>query len=253
MSAIGTRETWQRHRRDLRMPDGALFKKGEWMHGGQDLSCAPTVFLVEQPPDYSVPTHFHRQNEFQVVVQGAGSMGRHPIHPVTVHYAGAYTGYGPLASGPEGLFYFTLRPAFDAGPLYADRNRDQLLRGPKRQLHSAPYAPLAPDALARISVPETVEIIPEQADGIVCRRYLMPAGAEVRMPSPEGAGGQFVMVIAGSVLHGDVGLSRWETLHVAPDEPAVTIRAGGQGAEVLLMQLAPTEPVYRAARAASAA
>lgn len=250
MTSMGTRATWQRHRRDILLPGGALFKKGEWMHGGQDPTRAPTVFLVEQPPDYSVPTHFHRQNEFQVVVQGAGSMGRHPIRPVTVHYAGAYTGYGPLASGPEGLFYFTLRPAFDAGPLYVDGNRDQLLRGPKRQLHSTPYAPLTPDALARIAVPEAFDLIPEQADGIFCRRFLIPAGDEVRMPSPEGGGGQFVMVITGSVRHGDAELTRWETLHVAPEAPAMTVRAGAQGAEVLLMQLAPTAPEYRAVRAA---
>jgi hypothetical protein len=249
MSSMGTRATWQRHRRDILLPGGAVFKKGEWMHGGQDAERAPTVFLVEQPPDYSVPPHFHRQNEFQVVVQGAGSMGRHPIRPITVHYAGAYTGYGPRASGADGLFYFPLRPAFDAGPLYVDGNRDQLLRGPKRQLHSTPYAPLAPDGLAQILGLETFELIPEQADGIFCRRYLIPAGAEARTPSPADGGGQFVMVITGSIRLDDTELTRWETLHVAPEEPSIAIRAGAQGAEVLLMQLAPTAPEYRAARA----
>jgi hypothetical protein len=34
---------------------------------------------------------------------------------VVVHYAGAFTGYGPLIAGPQGITYFTLRPVCESG------------------------------------------------------------------------------------------------------------------------------------------
>ena len=80
------------------------------MDSGDDPTLSPTVALIEQPAGFEFMPHFHRQNQFQVFVGGSGSLGRHALAPVVVHYAGAYTGYGPLLAGPEGIQYFTLRP-----------------------------------------------------------------------------------------------------------------------------------------------
>lgn len=98
------------------MSTAVPFHKGEWMESGQDPRLSPTVFLVEQPANTTLKTHFHGENQFQVFVRGSGSIGRETISPMTVHYAGAYTGYGPLLSGPEGLFYFTIRAVFRPAP-----------------------------------------------------------------------------------------------------------------------------------------
>src|SRR5678816_3651970 len=97
--------------------DGDTYIKSEWMAnvtgGSGDAELSPTVFLVEQAPNVSLRTHFHRQNQFQIFVRGSGTIGRHPLGPLMVHYAGAYSGYGPLVAGPEGLAYFTLRTVFE--------------------------------------------------------------------------------------------------------------------------------------------
>ena len=82
------RET--RHHRVL--DNGFSFHRSEWMQAGHDPVLSPTVFLVEQPPGAELPPHFHTQNQFQVVKEGYGSLGRHTIGPGSVHYAGAYTG-----------------------------------------------------------------------------------------------------------------------------------------------------------------
>ncbi len=94
---------------------GTVFHKGEWIEAKEGRMVAPHSFLLEQPPNTTLEAHFHRNNQFQVFVEGGGTIGRHALGPVVVHYAGAYTGYGPLVSGPQGLKYFKLRPVREDG------------------------------------------------------------------------------------------------------------------------------------------
>ena len=66
------------------------------------------------------------------VVGGGGTMGRHEIAPIMVHYAGAYSGYGPIIAGPEGVKYFTIRAVHEAGEVarrheHAPRERGERL------------------------------------------------------------------------------------------------------------------------------
>lgn len=125
MIAYGTKALGAQRRRAIDV-DGDLFHKGEWMDSGQTPGLAPTVFLVEQGADILLQPHFHRQNQFQLFVAGDGTIGSEPIRPITLHYAGAYTGYGPIKSGPGGLKYFTIR-------FFPIRNRQQkdLLEWPR--------------------------------------------------------------------------------------------------------------------------
>nr|MBF0681911.1 hypothetical protein [Pseudomonas sp.] len=135
MIFIGTEERGTRTRSAKQSPTGQYYKS-EWMDSGQDPILSPTVFLIEMAPGTVAGTHFHRNNQFQVFVKGTGSIGKHELGPGAVHYAGAYTGYGPLTAGPEGLWYFTMRPVFESGALYIPQFRDQMVPGPKRSASS---------------------------------------------------------------------------------------------------------------------
>jgi oxalate decarboxylase/phosphoglucose isomerase-like protein (cupin superfamily) len=76
----------------------------------------PMAFLVEQDPGSTASAHYHQQDQFQLVVDGHGIMGTHEVGPVTVHFTGAYTAYGPIRADKEaGVHYFTLRNGFDPG------------------------------------------------------------------------------------------------------------------------------------------
>ena len=86
MIAYGRKSVGATRRRAIDVA-GDVFHKGEWME----------------------------QNQFQLFVDGQGTIGPEQIRPITVHYAGAYTGYGPIMSGPQGLKYFTIRSAFESG------------------------------------------------------------------------------------------------------------------------------------------
>jgi hypothetical protein len=249
MVMIGTASSWRKYHRQVPMPDGTLFGKGEWMHNGEDPVFAPTVFLVEQPPHYSVATHFHRQNEFQVVVRGSGRLGPHLIQPYSVHYAGAYTGYGPLVSGPGGLAYFTLRTAFDKGPLYPGPDRAALRRGPKRQLHAGPLETIDDHALASLTASQQTDLIVAQPDQIEAARLTLAPGSACRLQGDGRSGGRFALVLAGEVhFESDSGttrLSRWESLYLKPGDCLDPLHAASCGADLLLMQLASTDPAYR--------
>src|SRR5688572_4441868 len=102
------------------------------MESGNDPRLSPTVFLVEQPPNTTLQPHFHRQNQFQLFVGGGGTFGRAPLQPITVHYAGAYTAYGPLVAAGQGIQYFTIRPVCESGFIPVAEREQKMIRGPKR-------------------------------------------------------------------------------------------------------------------------
>src|SRR3546814_2657233 len=57
---------------------------------------------------------------------------------ITIHYAGAFTGYGPLIAGPEGLSYFTIRSIHEEGANILPHAASQMLKGPRRGGQAGP-------------------------------------------------------------------------------------------------------------------
>lgn len=242
MIAYGKRAHGLARRRPLDLGTEAPYYKGEWMESGQDPGLSPTIFLVEQPPGSVLPTHFHRQNEFQVVLGGDGRIGQHALRPVSVHYAGAYTGYGPVVAGPSGLSYFTIRPVFDTGAILAAQAREQMVRGPKRQLHALPYDPptLGADMPSRCDV-----IMAEADDGLYCAAHALRAAQPLTSKFRPDGGGSFYLVLAGQLNTPSEALCEWESVYFSADEAACSMSAGPAGAVVLEMQSPATAEAYR--------
>src|SRR6201996_6183276 len=95
----------------------------------------PQAFLVEQEAGATVAPHFHYVDQFQVIVSGDGILGRHPVSPLTVHFAGAHTGYGPIIPGENGLSYFTFRASADeTGAQYLPAASARMRKGQRRNL-----------------------------------------------------------------------------------------------------------------------
>ena len=255
MIVTGTRAHGEMRRRFLQLPDGFSYHKGEWMESGQDPLLSPTVFLIEQGAEKVLPTHWHRENQFQVVVGGAGTMGHHEIGPIMVHYAGAYSGYGPIIAGPQGVMYFTIRAVHEQGAMMAATDRERMVRGPKRQMTSERYQPLDDAGMAALGAPHCADLIPPAPDKLAAQVWQLPPGGSAMALEPAGSSGQFLMVLAGALHHADQALGQWETVFVSADEPAQWLQAGEAGAQVLLMQIPVKADVYHtpAAREALAA
>ena len=245
MIVIGRAARAAGRRIDVPIQNGTrLAGKTEWIDTGRDETLSPNVFLVDLPPASVLDVHFHRENQFQVFVNGTGSIGPRRVAPVTVHYAGAYTGYGPLVAGPEGVSYFTIRPVYDTGAFYMPGARGDMVRGPKRSLHGPPMAPLDAKALRALAAPEIVDLIALQPDRIAAHLVRLPPRVSYDALDPARSGGQFIIVAGGSLSHPGHALSQLDIVFVSADEPAQRLRAQEEGAEVILLQLPVKAQAY---------
>lgn len=243
MITIGTRAMQQARRRHKILPNGTGYYKGEYMPESAD---APHAFLVEQDPDTTILPHFHSQNQFQIIVGGGGMLGRHAVQPLLVHYAGAYTGYGPIVCGPKGVQYLTLRPQFDPGAQFMPEAREQMVRGPKKHYSSEPIVLLEAGVLAALTEVQHDTLLPLEDGGLAVSHYRLPPNGVVQGLPPSTGAGQYALVVSGALLHAGQSLHAHESIYVTPDEAALTLTATAQGAEVLLLQFPPLAKEYSA-------
>lgn len=179
----------------------------------------PMAFLVEQDPDAAVGAHYHQADQFQVMVGGAGRLGTHDVDAGAVHFAGAWSAYGPLRAGHDGLQYFTLRNGWDPGARYMEfsENRAALRAQPRRHR-------------------EVVGELTPSDDGLCVCRYTLHAGECLVGPDPANGAGQFWLVLRGTMIREQDALAERSCIFVYPDEPPFTAVAGVSGLTALAMQ-----------------
>lgn len=246
MIAYGSARLARETRHERVLDNGFRFHRSEWMQAGRDPRLSPTVFLVEQPPGSALAPHFHTQNQFQVVQAGSGTLGPRAVGPGSVHYAGAFTGYGPLVAGPQGLAYFTLRAVWETGANILPEGRERMRAGPKRHAQGPVHDPMSVAQLAALAGPERVQLVPPGEDGLEAVAWQLPPGSPVKLPAPAGAG-EFQLVLAGELHAEGRALQAWESRFLTPDEvgaaPAV---AGPQGLHLLVLRMPALAPAYAA-------
>jgi hypothetical protein len=222
-----------RHHRVLE--NGFSFHRSEWMQSDQAPGLSPTVFLVEQPANAVLAPHFHTQNQFQVVKAGNGTLGAHAVGPGSVHYAGAFTGYGPLVAGPAGLSYFTIRAVYETGANFLPAARDRLRRGPKRNAHGPVHEPLAIEALRGLESVRQIPLIAPQ-DGLEAYALQLPPSSRLEPVEAHGSG-QFQLVLAGVLETPQRQLQAWESRYLSPGEDASGCLVGDSGVHLLVLHM----------------
>lgn len=237
MIPIGRQDLGTRTRRPVTKEAG--FFKGEWMSSPGRTGVSPTVFLAEQPAHSVVEPHFHRENQFQLFVEGDGNIGPHEIAPFCIHYAGAYTGYGPLSARAAGLKYFTIRARYDTGLTPVTQAREKMPRGPKRHATSGL---ISVQDVPGGSVATTQEIFPADR-GMAAWVSVLPAGTSYESRLIEGSEGCFVFVLGGTAVSDGVPLERWEHVFHLPGQ-GVPLVAGPDGATVVSMAMPPRDAAY---------
>jgi hypothetical protein len=202
----------------------------------------PVAFLVEKRPGGITRPHFHRADQYQVVVSGSGKMGLHDTGSVAVHYTDAFSAYGPIVAAGDGIAWFTLRPGWDPGAKYMENpdNRAELRASRDRYTHweatTEPEPPLGAAALKAVSSIGRQQIL-EGEHGLATWRYQLPPGAALAGPDPAASGGQFWLVLGGTLsAGGSAFLGVNSTIFVAPDDGALGAIAGPDGAEALCLQ-----------------
>ena len=209
----------------------------------------PQAFLVEYAPARALRTHFHDVDEFQIVVAGDGMLGKHAIAPHAVHFAGAFTPYGPIVAGAQGLTFLTLRARRDsAGPQLLPDKRQMLAGVAERR----PW-----------QVSESVELL--QRGGSVETRTLarltgrpglaacvmdIPPDLSVQLPAAQGTGGRYVVVLRGSIRLDSRMLLALVVGFMVADEAPVSITSGNEGAALIVLDFPGTGSTSRAEKPA---
>ncbi len=214
---------------------GAVPRRGTYVEGNEaNDNGLPQGFLVSQPPGSVTPPHFHETNQFQVFVGGSGRLGKRRADPVTVQFAGGHTPYGPIAAEDRGIRYFTLRQAWDPGAKYLPAMRGRLVRGRQRQRLAPRVERSAAAALRNLAAPAFETLIAPEADGMGAE--LVRLGPGMRCVRPCGGGGQYQVVIAGTLAHDGEELPRLSCRFATADELESEMEAGPAGAAVLALQ-----------------
>jgi len=197
---------------------------------------SPNGFLVEQQPDSVILPHFHQANQFQVFVAGHGVLAKHPVTPVTVHYANAYSPYGPIRAGADGLHYFTLRDAYDPGARFMPGARAELKAVRRRHAMSEPVVPIGSAELMRLTTVMQQTVIAPAADGLAAWViYVPPNDTFDALPTAPTGGSRYLVVIVGMMAHEAAALPRLSCVYLSPEE-APRLRAGPGGAALLIVQ-----------------
>lgn len=209
---------------------GAAPVSGTYVEGNEaNDDRQPQGFLVTQPPGSVTPAHFHETDQFQVFVGGEGHFGKKAVAPVTVQFAAGHTPYGPICAGARGVQYYTLRQRWDPGAKYMPAMRARLVRGRQRQR-------LAPAIALSELAPGLNELMPREPDGLFAGVYRVPAGQSVAAPDPRDGGGQYQVVLAGTLRHLERDYGRLSVRYVAPQDEPAPLRAGDGDLVLLLMQ-----------------
>ena len=190
---------------------------------------SPQAYLVMQPPGSVTRPHFHQTNQFQVFVDGGGTVGKLRADPITVQYAGANTPYGPIKAEAEGIHYFTLRQEWDSGAKYLPAQQKLLVKGRQRQIVGvSKAAPLPATGVAKQTLIELTD------DGLVALYLRFAADTRMTLPDAAEGGGQYHVVVAGSLNRDGEDMGPMSIEFASPAAGAIEVAAGSQGLELVL-------------------
>jgi hypothetical protein len=241
----------------VRSGDDALSKRAEVISPGSGQRHWGTVFfgprssaarapgpqatMSDLVPGETILPHFHGVSMFQLFLDGSGTVGNkgQPLKPLTVQFKDHHTAYGPIVAGPQGLSFVALRIiTANSEPVYLHREgyRERLKPSRRRNLMSEPVVFSVEPVRQFREQPVWEDLLAETDDGMFARIARVGAGQQVAAPDPRAAGGYYVFVGAGSLLHGAEELPRWSMVVVENTEESFTIAAGPRGVEALVLQ-----------------
>ncbi len=200
----------------------------------------PMAYSVEQDPWSHLRPHYHAVDQFQLVVEGSGTIGHHPVTPLSIHFTGPHSAYGPIKAGPEGIHYLTLRNQWDPGGRYLPEARHELQNTPHkyREVIAGPARLLAAQDLQRLTQSSIEALVEPQADGLAVWYLRIPAGQSIAGPDQSGSGGQFWVVLGGGAARAGEGLlAPLSCIFISAGESSpFSIEAGAEGLEIMVLQ-----------------
>lgn len=190
----------------------------------------PQAFLVDLiTPGYVIQPHYHEVSQFQVVVRGNGHLGKHTLVVGAIHYADAYTPYGPITAGQHGMAFFTLRTRADVGAHYMPHSR-----GEKRGRKTGRNLACTVD-LGGIVSASAVRSLADHPDGLGI--FEVRAPAHTSLPGVGSAlGGAYFVVLHGTVEFAGATYRECSCLFVEPQQEMPELISGTEAVTVVAMK-----------------
>lgn len=205
-----------------------------------EIKDAPQSHYTEMDANGVIVPHFHQVDQFQIMVSGNGSIGRNALPLVGLHYADHHTAYGPINAGPYGLGLFTIRAQSDPGAIYIGKPgyKEKLKPSRKRYL-LAENIPLSISSVLEnrneIALDSVLEKDADVSDGLGAFMLRMGAGARTSGPDPKATGGQYFLVLNGSLQYEGADYAPWSMVFVGRTDAALEVQAGASGLEALVL------------------
>ena len=87
-----------------------------------ELSPGPQSLMTQMCANETILPHFHGVAQFQIFPSGSGMLGKTEVRPLMLQYKDHHSAYGPLAAGPHGLTFISLRNRTgDSHPVYLNK------------------------------------------------------------------------------------------------------------------------------------
>ena len=197
---------------------------------------APQAFMVQYDPNRVSRAHFHHVDQFQIVVRGEGKLGRHDVEPYSVHFARAFTPYGPLVASPQGMTFLTLRRSCDPGAQRLPESKPKLDAVPDRR----PWQITCDAAFGGNTMPQSGVRVEPMLDikddaGLATYAIAMAPDTSAYAPDPSRGQGQFVVVLEGDLVHDGKAHRAITVVWVDSHEGAFRIQAGAHGLKGLIL------------------
>ena len=195
----------------------------------------PQAFLAEGTAGRLLRSHFHVVDQFQVIWNGGGTLGAHPLDFGTVHFSRAHTPYGPIRYSEKGLGFLTLRAHRDPGANYMPDKRDLLDQVRDRkpwQVTAVPNFSLQPGGNG-----VAMEAIKGMQDerGLAAFSLVMRPGAQAYSIDPSRGDGQYILVMRGGIMHEGDHKKSLTVIWVDKNDKPFHLVAGPDGAQILIL------------------
>jgi hypothetical protein len=179
--------------------------------------------------------HFHPVDQFQVFFPSPGAWyQRSQISTILLHYADAYTTYGPFGTSDHGFSFFTLRARSTVENHFMPGSRDRMIRHSGRNIHVAVDRKIGKEQSENSFL--VTKVIESDSDELAA--YFVTAGAGARVTSPEADnhGGVYYCLLNGSVIDGQSCKQGKALAWRHPGETPIELQAGEGGFEALVLQ-----------------
>ena len=231
--ALKTGENFKYHEHD----NGLKYYRHDYFEKHENLELSPQSYLIKQLPNITNPLHFHTQNQFQVFIEGSGHFGRHAVKPYVVHYAGAYTGYGPIIAGEHGIDYLTLRSSRDLGAQFLPQQIQSLKRGPKHHYTSPSIEEDSQEQLDQLEQIHLQWIHQDFQSGLGIGVLKLPKNETYLLPMPQNIAGIFIIVMQGCLVEDAQYLRKNENIYISQDIKGYNIQTADLAAQILILQM----------------